>query len=89
MTELSKEEKDVKIAPTFREVQMKKIKVRIAIGVDEEENVFTYGIGGNTNEQQAIHWARDDSGSDNIFILEAELEIPEAKTVSATVERVK
>jgi len=89
MTELSKEEKDVKITPTFREVQMKKIKVRIAIGVDEEENIFTCGIGGNTNEQQAICWARDDSGSDNIFILEAELEIPEAKTVSATVERVK
>ena len=54
MTELSKEEKDVKIAPTFREVQMKKIKVRIAIGVDEEENVFTYGIGGNTNAKYGL-----------------------------------
>ena len=39
--------------------------------------------------KQAIYWARDDSGSDNIFILEAELDLPEVKTVSATVERVK
>lgn len=65
----------------------KKVKVRIAVAVDPDGDWDATGWSAATDDS-AMGIARDSVGSgEACYWLEAELEIPEAKTVQANVEK--
>lgn len=67
----------------------KKVKVRVAVAVDEDGYWCAVGDS-RSSEEDSMHYASHRvSNGENQFWLEAELEIPEFKTVQADVVEVK